>query len=1383
MKKLIYCAAALAAMIFAGSCQRENLEPVAQENTVTYTVELPGVETKAIADGSNVDKLVYEVWKINEEGRTDVTTDLTTVGTRLFQKTIDMRQDAGETSRAIVTLNLVQDQEYTILFWAHNSKAVNNAPAYNTADLTAVTYAADILSGKKTPANNESLAAFFAVDFVSEGDPRSKTVYLKRPFAQLNIGTLNTVAREEYTINMKESKVKVSSVPTVFNVATSVASENVEDFVFDTAILPNNPEHAEYATDAILPVGGVNYQYVAMNYIFANHLTDNGQSPAAVNVEFDINVELDPTADGAANTDATVNHVVPNVPLSQNYRTNIVGNLLTSETEYEVIVDADFENPDYVSGQEWIHTGNYTYTINEGASAAALKELLTHADAAAKAEATKAEGPVVTIDLAGDVVWETGAEHGSTPLIPEGSPISAVVINGNGKTFTATGAGVGPIRLANGGKLTLNNLTIVDESKSYAENSWEFGYLEMAGVLEINDCNVVNAIMFEGETAVFAGCTFNSNKDNEYAVWVSDGIATFNGCTFEGARGLKVHEAYGSEVATVVVDGCTFNQLTKKPGIALGDLNAETSVSIINSTFDRCQAGDQENYMYETDTDVTTFEFTVENNTVIPSGDGVIDQGNGTAAVATTESLAEAIKEGFTTVMLAEGVYVIPNEAKGKTLTFIGTGNPEDTKIATDNVTGSYEGCNYALDGSTVVFENISINTPSSTYIGYARCNGTYNNCIINGTYTLYGNSVFNDCTFNVSGDVYNIWTWGAPTATFNNCTFNSDGKALLLYGQVNTVLTVNECTFNDKGGLTDLKAAIEIGNDYNKSYTLVVNNTTVNGYEINDKGTVTGTTVWANKNSMTTENLSVTIDDLTWVGGSLYKDADGNLIVGTVDALTLAAAYATESETYVIITKDLEGDATLVQKPGVKLVINGQDKNYKGVITVDGKSATYTTAGLTIKNLTFNAEAISADACIRLGDGTNATRYTCNVTVDNCTFDVPGAVGVKSYTGGDKNLVITGCTATANAHSLLQAKGIDGISVEGCTINSKNGLNFNNSIDVIVNQCNANVKGYAARFGEGSADERAETYKITNSTLKSACEDGDAVIILRGSAANATLNIENTTLEGTALIANNAQNAKVYMDGKVYIANGLYAAGNTYTVYSGDGFKYAATNILSDASKNVTIELANDIDLAGIQWPAVKTAAAFVLDGKGYSIKNLTTSAVEDHGFYSTAMFTSTRKATTIKNLVVEDATITGKGGDNSHGAVLVACNYAALNIEGVTVKNSTVSNCDRSSALVTYLYFTTATVKDCIVEGCEVNSIGTAGALLGMNNSHDFEATGNTVKNTTISSSEGSNKAGILIGTWQKAGTLTEIGNVVENSKAINAGVETNNNIGREV
>ena len=248
MKKLIYCAAALAAMIFAGSCQQENLEPVAQENTVTYTVELPGVETKAIADGSNVNRLYYEVWKIDAENATDVTTDLTKdgVATRLYQNDIAMTSENGGPAKTVVTLNLVQDQEYTILFWAQNNNALGNGPAYNTANLTAVTYVDAILNGKKTPANNESLAAFYAVDFVSEGDPKSKTIYLKRPFAQLNIGTLNTVDANEYAIAMQTSQVTVSSVPTVFNVATSVASAEVKKFVFDTALVPNNPEHPEY---------------------------------------------------------------------------------------------------------------------------------------------------------------------------------------------------------------------------------------------------------------------------------------------------------------------------------------------------------------------------------------------------------------------------------------------------------------------------------------------------------------------------------------------------------------------------------------------------------------------------------------------------------------------------------------------------------------------------------------------------------------------------------------------------------------------------------------------------------------------------------------------------------------------------------------------------------------------------------------------------------------------------------------------------------------------------------------------------------------------------------------------------------------------------------
>ena len=232
---------------------------------------------------------------------------------------------------------------------------------------------------------------------------------------------------------------------------------------------------------------------------------------------------------------------------------------------------------------------------------------------------------------------------------------------------------------------------------------------------------------------------------------------------------------------------------------------------------------------------------------------------------SSNEDITNAISAGVTTISLTPGTYIIPDDAKGKTLTFIGTGNPEDTKIATQD-DGSYEGCDYSLDGATVTFENITINTDSHTYTGYARCKGTYKNCVINGTYTLYGDSKFENCTFNVSGDVYNIWTWGAQNAEFDSCTFNSDGKALLLYQEgTNTInLTVNNCTFNDNGGLTSNKAAIEIGDapyGATPTYNVTVSGTTVNGYEINDEGINTGTTLWGNKNSMPTDRLNVTVD------------------------------------------------------------------------------------------------------------------------------------------------------------------------------------------------------------------------------------------------------------------------------------------------------------------------------------------------------------------------------------------------------------------------------------------------------------------------------------------------------------------------------------------
>ena len=186
---------------------------------------------------------------------------------------------------------------------------------------------------------------------------------------------------------------------------------------------------------------------------------------------------------------------------------------------------------------------------------------------------------------------------------------------------------------------------------------------------------------------------------------------------------------------------------------------------------------------------------------------------------------------------------------------------PKDTVIKVLKQDSS--GGDFTYDGQIKTFENVEINTTENngSYPGFAGMKGTFENCTINGSLALYADCTFIDCEFNITGDLYNIWTWGAANITFDNCVFFSDGKAMLIYGGYDQNITIEDCVFVDNGGLPDLKAAIEIGNDYNKSYNLNIKNTTVIGYEINNKGINTGTTLWANKNSVGQDKLNVIVD------------------------------------------------------------------------------------------------------------------------------------------------------------------------------------------------------------------------------------------------------------------------------------------------------------------------------------------------------------------------------------------------------------------------------------------------------------------------------------------------------------------------------------------
>lgn len=822
-KKLFLGMFAAAGMLLATSCSNDELDVVQSGNEAQVTFSLAaegGIATRAISDGTGAKKLVYAVYNANGEliktiANTDVNGQI--VDNSAF--------DNGLTEN--VTITLAKGQQYTVAFWAQNP----NCTAYTTTDLKNVTIDYTGLN------NDETRDAFFKAETFTVTGNTEIDVVLKRPFAQINVGVYQTdwdaaVASE---IEIEKSKVTIEKAATSINLLTGEV-EGEETVEYGFATIPTQFTTPE-TLDVDLDKDGTKekYVYLSMSYILANDAT-TGYAKATLE---DLDFTFAPKSGNNINFSEGLNAV----PVQRNWRTNIIGKILTGDVTFNITIDPIYDG-EYNNGeaQPVNINGVYYATIQDAVNNVKDGEVIKVATGTYTEVVKVTGGKNFTLEAAGPNVVIAALDHQSNGT-PSTVKVKGITFDNSVTTagwFTGTAPNIAPCVGAWGGNLTFE------------------------------DCAFIVAGTSGKETGVMTWWTTENNVMS----------LSFNNCTFEGkddhanARAMQIYGYVNMEV-----NNCSFN--TKKDYtlkyVAQNGNIATFSNNIVNNSENFVELGSSAypgtNYTANINNNTlgngvnTHIIANDENQTVNVNGnvsviaEGVVKDANGNYIASSNEGITNAISDGATTINLTQGNYVIPSSAKGKTLTIIGTGTPEDVKVAVTKVGTGGENCDYAFDGSTVTFESITITTNSSTYIGYARCNGTYKNCVINGTYTLYGDSKFENCTFNVSGDVYNIWTWGAPNATFDKCTFNSDGKAMLLYGTENTNLKIENSVFNDKGGLTDLKAAIEIGNDYGKSYTLVVNNTVVNGYEINDKGINTGTTLWANKNSMGTDKLSVTID------------------------------------------------------------------------------------------------------------------------------------------------------------------------------------------------------------------------------------------------------------------------------------------------------------------------------------------------------------------------------------------------------------------------------------------------------------------------------------------------------------------------------------------
>ena len=269
------------------------------------------------------------------------------------------------------------------------------------------------------------------------------------------------------------------------------------------------------------------------------------------------------------------------------------------------------------------------------------------------------------------------------------------------------------------------------------------------------------------------------------------------------------------------------------------------------------------------------------------------------------EAVQAAQKGKTTTIQLGEGTYTLydiisgnasTNEyTTGKSLTFIGAGTdkttwnigtPQNDKSGQNNGDFSFGGSN------TIVFKNMTLKagiTPDGTqitrdYMGFAHTTDTIvEDCIIYGKTFFWGytSATFKNTTFNCPNGDYAVWTYSSPTMTFDECTFNSSGKVINVYtdysaGKHNITVNFKNCTVNNTG--ESLKPVLNINDSNMDKFKYILNITGDNNVTGVDVDNITCSRLFGFGGKADTNNKGktvVTIDDKTvWKNGKMESHA-----------------------------------------------------------------------------------------------------------------------------------------------------------------------------------------------------------------------------------------------------------------------------------------------------------------------------------------------------------------------------------------------------------------------------------------------------------------------------------------------------------------------------
>lgn len=503
MKKVLFSTVAMSAlMLMATSCaddQTSDLKAGA-ESTVTITAQLPGdMGTRAFADGKKATELHYAVY---EKG--------TTTPLKVCKKADGTKGQPEGTAtmtglKTTISLQLTTGKEYDFVFWA--DAPGDNVYTFNSENQTVtVNYA-------NAENNTDNLDAFFGQKkALKVSGNMSISQELRRPFAQINIGTddFDAAAAAGYTVS--ESTIGVATYNTL-----NLLSGEVSDPV--TATFVKKPIPTE---DSKFSVNSKDYKYLSMSYVLVP------KDKETVDIAFDYTL---------------TNRTFTNVPVQRNYRTNIYGSLLTNTADFNVVIAPGFNDPDYNHNVITASTQTELATAAQTPNAVIkLKENTTYTLPATVAEGVTFSGDettVISIPKAFNYSDKTIGFSGVTVKSPNANYTGIQ----HAKSVTYTGCVIEGQPFSYAEKAVYNKCTF-KQTSSGSYNIWTYGSKDIT----FNSCRFECA----GKSVLIY---------NEGAVIVQN--ATFNNCAFiasapvDGKAAIEVDSSLISGTFVININNCT----------------------------------------------------------------------------------------------------------------------------------------------------------------------------------------------------------------------------------------------------------------------------------------------------------------------------------------------------------------------------------------------------------------------------------------------------------------------------------------------------------------------------------------------------------------------------------------------------------------------------------------------------------------------------------------------------------------------------------------------------------------------------------------------------------------------------------------------------------